>query len=95
MKLRSVLAKPCIVALIYAVCVCVCVLSHFSRVRLFASLWTIAHQAPLSMGFSILQVRILEWAACPPLGDLPDPGIEPVSLMSLALAGWFFTTSTT
>ena len=47
------------------------------------------------MRFSILQVRILEWVACPPLGDLPDPGIEPVSLMSLALAGGFFTTSTT
>ena len=32
---------------------------------------------------------------CHPLGDLPDPGIEPVSLMSPTLAGEFFTTSTT
>ena len=71
------------------------VLNHFSRIRLFASIWTVAHQAALSMGFSILQVRILEWVACPPSGDLPDPGIEPVSLMSLALAGGFFTTSAT
>ena len=74
---------------------CVHVLHHFSRIRLFASIWTVAHQAALSMGFSILQVRILEWVACPPSGDLPDPGIEPVSLMSLALAGGFFTTSAT
>ena len=36
-----------------------CVLSRFSRVRLFATLWTVAHQAPLSMG--ILQARTLEW----------------------------------
>ena len=32
---------------------------------------------------------------CPPPGDLPDPGIEPMSLISLALAGRFFTTSAT
>ena len=38
------------------------------------TLWTVAHQAPLSMG--ILQARILDWVACPPLGDLPNPGIE-------------------
>ena len=37
------------------------VISHFSRVRLFATLWTVAHQAPLSMG--MLQARILEWVA--------------------------------
>ena len=42
-----------------------------------ASLWTIARQAPLSMG--ILQVRILKWLSCPPPGDLPKPGIEPRS----------------
>ena len=39
------------------------VLSHFHHVRLFATLWTIARQAPLSMG--ILQARILEWVAMP------------------------------
>ena len=38
-------------------------LSHFSCVQLFATLWTVAHQAPLSMG--ILQARILEWVAVP------------------------------
>ena len=68
------------------------VLSHFSRVWLFATPWTVARQAPLSTGFS----RQEYWSAlpcCPP-GDLPDPGIEPTSLMS-ALAGEFFTTSAT
>ena len=45
------------------VCVCACTLSHFSHVQLFASLWTVAHQAPLSMGFS--RQRILEWVAMP------------------------------
>ena len=39
--------------------------------------WTAARQAPLPMG--ILQARILEWVACPPPGDLPNPGIEPRS----------------
>ena len=46
-------------------------------------------------GFSvrgILQARILDWLSMPPAGDLPDPGIEPVSLMPPALAGMFFTT---
>ena len=64
-----------------------CMLSY---VQLFATLWTVAHQAPLSMG--ILQARKLEWVPCPPPRDLPDPGIEPESP---ALAGRFFTTSTT
>ena len=39
------------------------VLSHFDCVRLFATLWTVAHQAPLSLG--LLQARILEWVAMP------------------------------
>ena len=43
----------------------------------------------------ILQGRILEWVACPPPGNLPNPGIEPMSLASPALAGGFFTTNTT
>ena len=42
-------------------CVCVCVLSHFSHVQLFATIRTVALQAPLSMG--IFQARILEWVA--------------------------------
>ena len=48
-----------------------------SRVLLFATSWTAAHQAPLSMGFS----RQEYWSRllCPPPGDLPDPGIEPES----------------
>ena len=43
----------------------------------------------------ILQARTLEWVACPPPGDLSNPGIEPASLTSPALAGSFFTTSVT
>ena len=68
-------------------------LSHFSSVLLFVTLWIIAHQAPLSLGFS----RQEYWSGllCPPPGDIPDPGIEPMSLLSLASAGVFFTTSTT
>ena len=55
--------------------------------------WTVARQAPLSMGFS----RREYWSGLPclPPGDIPEPGIEPTSLMSPALAGGFFTTSTT
>ena len=67
---------------------CACMLSSFCRVQLCATLWTVAPQGPLSMG--ILQAKILEWVACPPLGDLPDPGIKSVSLISPALAGRFF-----
>ena len=72
---------------------CACLLSCFSRVQLCATPWTVAHQAPLSMGFS----RQEYWSGlpCPPPGDLPIPGMEPVSLMSTALAGGFFTTSAT
>ena len=70
-----------------------CVLSHCSPVQLLATLWTVAFQAPLSMGFS----RQEYWSGlpCPPRGDFPDPGIEPTSLVSPALAGGFFTTSAT
>ena len=58
-----------------------------SHVQLFATMWTVAHQAPLSMGF----LRQEYWSEFPfPfLGYLPDPGIEP---NSPALAGRFFTT---
>ena len=67
-----------------------CVLSHFSRVRLCVMLWTVACHTPLSMGFS----RQGHWSGLPrpPPRDLPDPGIEPTSLLSPALAGRFFTT---
>ena len=64
-------------------------LSHFSHVRLFATLWSAACQAPLSMGFS----RQKYWSGLPrPLPGNPDPGIKPASLTSPALGGKFFTT---
>ena len=58
-----------------------------------ATPWTVACQAPLSMGFS----RQEYWSGlpCPSPRDLPNPGIEPASLGSPALAGEFFTTSAT
>ena len=57
-----------------------------SRVRLVATSWTVAHQAPLSMGFS----RQEYWSGLPlpPPGDLPNPGIKPASL---TLGGKFLT----
>ena len=68
---------------------CMCMLS---RVRLCATLWTVACQAPLSMGF----YRQEYWSGlpCPAPGDFLDPGIEPAYIMSPALAGRFFTTIT-
>ena len=68
-------------------------LSRFSHVRLFVIPWTVALQAPLSMGFS----RQEYWNGLPFPSPraLSDPGIEPMSLMSLGLAGGFFTTSAT
>ena len=68
------------------VCVCVCVCERtLSRVQLFATPWTIAHQAPLSMNFP----RQEYWSGlpCSPPGDLPDPEIESMSLASPSLAG--------
>ena len=72
---------------------CVCVCTNFICVQLFATLWTIVGQAPLSTGFS----RQEYWSGlpCPSPGDLPDPGIEPTPLASPAPAGGFFTTSAT
>ena len=57
-----------------------CVLSLFSRVQLFATLWTVARQAPLSMGFS----REEYWSVLPclPPGDLLNPGIKSMSHVS-------------
>ena len=66
-----------------------CMLSCLSHVQLFATLWTVAHQAPLSMGF--FKQEYWNGLSCPPPGDLSHPGIEPTSLMSPALAGRFFT----
>ena len=64
-------------------------MNSLSRVQLLATPWTVAHQAPLSMGFS----RQAYWSGLPfPIpGDLPDPGMEPASLGSPALPSGFFT----
>ena len=64
-------------------CVRACMLSHFSRVRLFATLWTVASQAPLSMGFSWQEY----WNGlpCPSPRYLPNPGIKPTSSAAPAL----------
>ena len=69
-----------------------CVLSCFICVLLFLTPWTVAHQVPLSTGFS----RQDCWSRlpCPPPGDLTNPESEATSLTSPALAGGFFTTST-
>ena len=69
---------------------CAWVVSHFSSIWLSATPWTIAQQAPLSMRFS----RQEYWSELPfpSPRDLPPSGIEPVSLMSPALAGGSFTT---
>ena len=68
-----------------------CVLSHFSC--LFATLCAVAHQAPLSMGFSTQEY----WSGlpCPPPGDLPSPQVELTSLIYTALLGGFFTPGAT
>ena len=64
--------------------------SVLSQVRLFAILWTVACQAPLSMEFS----RQEYWSGLPfpTPGNLPNLGIKPTSPASPALAGEFFTT---
>ena len=61
-------------------------LTFFSRVWLFATLWIVAHQAPLSMAFS----RQEYWSRlpCPSPGDLPDPGIKPTSLYISCIGRW-------
>ena len=69
-----------------------CMLSHYSHVSLFVTLWTVACHGPC-MGFP----RQEYWSGlpCPSLGDLPDIGIKPTYLTSPALTGMFFTTSGT
>ena len=75
----------------YSLCCAVC--SDVSHIRLFATPWTVAHQPPLSLGFS--------WQECwsgilfPPPEHLSYPGIEPPSLMSPTLVSRFLTTSAT
>ena len=62
-----------------------CMLSCFSCVRLFVTPWTVACQVLLSVGFS----RQEYWSGlpCPPPGDLPNSGIEPMSVLSPAMTG--------
>ena len=62
------------------------VLSRFSRVQIFLPLRNAARQAPQPMGFS----RQEYWSGLPrpPPGDLPDPGVEPMSLMSPCIGRW-------
>ena len=66
-------------------------LNHLIHVHLFATSWTVARQAPLSMGFS----RQEHWSRLPspPPRDLPGPGTEPMCLASPALAGRLFSTA--
>ena len=67
-----------------------CVLSRFSHVQLFATPWT-------ALCLWDFPGKNGNWSGLPfpSPGDLPDPGIEPASLMSPAVAGGFFTTSAT
>ena len=69
------------------------VLSCFNRVQLFVTPWTVALKAPLFMAFS--RQEYSSGLPFPPPGDLPDPGMEPKSSVSLALAGRSFTTRIT
>ena len=73
-----------------SVCMRAQLLSH---VQLFAIPWTIARQAPLSMGFS--RKEYPEWFFMPSSRGSCDPGTKPVSPVSSALIGRFFTTRTT
>ena len=66
-----------------------CMLSHFSPIPLFMTLWDCSPQAPLSMEFS--RQQYLSGLPCPSPGGLLNPGIEPMSLTSPALASGFFT----
>ena len=83
---RHVLASTC--RCDPSILVLVPLLSCFSHVWLFATPWTVTHQAPLSIEFS----RQEYWSGlpCPSLGVLPDPGMKPRSLSSPALAGRVF-----
>jgi len=71
---------------------CACMLSKLQLCRLFATLWTVASQAALSMGFS----RQEYWSGLPwpSPRDIPNPGTEPMSLTFPILAGGFFITNT-
>ena len=65
--------------------------SIFCRIRLFVTPWTVAHQAPLSMG--LCRQECWSGLPCPPPGEIPNPGTKPRSLLSPELGGGFFTTT--
>ena len=69
------------------------VLNHFIHVWLLVTLWTVAHQVPVSMGFS--RQEYLSGLPCPPPGDLPNLRIKPATPTSPALASVFSTTHAT
>ena len=78
---------------LYSLCMCACMLSLFSCVRLSATLWTVDHQVPLSMGFS----RQEYWSVllCPHPGDIPDLHIELESLNISCICSQGLSTSAT
>ena len=82
-KRHLFLGKNTLINLVHLLC-------RFSHVRLFVTPWTVACQTLLSMGFS--RQEYWNGLPCPPPGDLPNPGIKPVSLTSPTWAGGFFTT---
>ena len=93
--LKSTYQYVCVCAYV-CVCMCICawmyvrmcIHSCFSCVQLSVTLWTVAHQAPPSMGFSRQEYQ--SGLPCPPPGDLPDQGIEPTIYVTSWTAGRFF-----
>ena len=89
-----ILSAACKESVCVCVCVCVrvraCVRARAQSCRTLQTQWTVASQAPLSMGLSWQEY----WTGLPSPspGDLPDPGTEPISSVAPALAGRFFTT---
>ena len=71
----------------------IALLSHFSRVPLFETLWTVAQPLPLSMGFPRQEYR--SGLTFLPPGDLPNPGTKYAPLSSIAFFSGFFITSDT
>ena len=79
---ESKICSLCLCLLCSPALMCCAVLSRFSHVWFFATYWTIASRAPLSMGFS--RQEYLEWVARPPTGNLPDPRTEPRWMLMLS-----------
>ena len=90
---RELTHVSCSLCVYVYICVCVHAKS-LCCIWLFVTLWTVAHHTLLSMGFST-QEYCSGLPCPPPPGDLPNPGIKLSFLMPPALAGRFFTTSTT